>query len=196
MWSQMWQISHICDLFDEFASKNWSQIFASIFASKNRTRKAPENTDICDLGGRKYATKIFRSIFPHRALRSPLHPVRASFVFIDGHYAWWWPWWAVYSNMGALGRILAVLGAAIERCWGHICDLQMHLRALKSSQMRDLTTSRASKYLRPDRFDWKLANVGHLLQSSTFARFCCSQMYLRAFAARKCKNCSQISLSI
>ena len=56
-------IPHICDLFDEFASKNWSQIFASIFASKNRTRKAPENTDICDLGGRKYATKIFRSNF-------------------------------------------------------------------------------------------------------------------------------------
>ena len=48
------KISHICDLFDEFASKNWSQIFASIFASKNRTRKAPENTDICDHGGRKY----------------------------------------------------------------------------------------------------------------------------------------------
>ena len=67
--------------------------------------------------------RFFDRIFPHRALRSPLHPLRASFAFIDGHYTWWRPWWAVYSNMGALGRILAVLGAAIERCWRHICDL-------------------------------------------------------------------------
>ena len=33
--------------------------------------------------------RFFDRIFPHRALRSPLHPPRASFVFIDGHYAWW-----------------------------------------------------------------------------------------------------------
>ena len=67
--------------------------------------------------------RFFDRFFPHRALRSPLHPPRAICAFIDGPYAWWWPWWAVYSNMGALGPVLAVLGAAIERCWGHICDL-------------------------------------------------------------------------